>query len=153
MQKDWIDILTAMMTPTIAIVGSFIAFQQWKINQVRLRHELYDRRMAVYSKLMSYLSAIMRDASFPQEAFSYWFSASYEGFFLFDDKMHEYLESINAKSRAFRSNCRRLDTKRGKSDNKEWQELCEQNEELQSWFEEQFDTARNEFSRFLRLGN
>jgi hypothetical protein len=29
-EKDWIDILQALMTPTVAIFGSYIAYQQWQ---------------------------------------------------------------------------------------------------------------------------
>lgn len=155
MQKDWIDVLSALMTPTIAVIGSVIAYQQWKINQIRLRHELYDRRMEVYSKLINYLSAIVQDAWFPKDAFSQWLSASYEGFFLFDDRMYEYLERVNEKSRSFRSNCRKMDAKRGRVDDndEEWRKLCDLNEEFNAWFEKQFDVAKNEFSRFLRLSS
>jgi hypothetical protein len=151
MQKDWIDVLVALMTPTIAIVGSFLAYQQWKINRTRLRHELYDRRMAVYSKLMNYLSAILQEASFPRDAFSEWLPASYEGFFLFDDRLHTYIERLNAKSRAFRSNCRKMKSKCGKCNEDEWKKLCDEDAQLNAWFDKQFDVAKKEFGRFLRI--
>ena len=31
--KDWIDILSAMLTPFVAILGTYIAFQQWRISK------------------------------------------------------------------------------------------------------------------------
>ena len=42
---SWIDILAALLTPTIALIALYIAYQQYKINQQRLRHETYERRL------------------------------------------------------------------------------------------------------------
>ncbi len=33
--KDWIDVLTALLTPTIAIAGIWISFFQWKLSKIR----------------------------------------------------------------------------------------------------------------------
>ena len=39
-----IDILSASLTPIIAILGSYIAYQQWKTNEKSRRQSLYDYR-------------------------------------------------------------------------------------------------------------
>lgn len=153
MGKDWVDIMSALMTPTVAVIGVAIAYQQGRINKGRFRHELYHRRMKVFSRLMQYLSAIPEHESFPRDEYAQWLSSSYEGYFLFDDKMWKYFEEINAKSRQFRSNRRKMKIrdKEGEPDQEERNRLCETDEELEIWFETQFDKARTEFSRFLRL--
>jgi hypothetical protein len=35
-EKDWIDILQAMLIPMIAIMGIIIAFKQWHTSEYRL---------------------------------------------------------------------------------------------------------------------
>ena len=149
--KDWVDILTALMTPTVAIIGSLIAYQQWRINKLRLRHELYDRRMGVYRKLMDFLGSILVHASFDSASYAEWLKASYEGYFLFDEGMVGYFDTLNEKSRAFRRVCREKETKAGKLDDDKWRELCDKDELLQEWFEKQFDIAKGRFGQFLRI--
>lgn len=39
-----IDILSASLTPIIAILGSYIAYQQWKTNEKSRKQSLYDYR-------------------------------------------------------------------------------------------------------------
>jgi len=50
--KGWVDILSALLVPTIAIFGSLIGFQQWRTNTKRLKHELFDRRYEPLSTII-----------------------------------------------------------------------------------------------------
>ena len=45
----WLEMSKALLTPTIAVVGTIIALQQWRINRIGLRHDLFDRRLGVLS--------------------------------------------------------------------------------------------------------
>ena len=58
-EKDWIDILSALLTPFIAIAAISIAVLQWKINRNRLKHELFDRRYDQYQAVTGFLRSIM----------------------------------------------------------------------------------------------
>jgi len=49
---------SALLTPLIALIAIYIAFQQHGINKLRLRHELYERRIAVYEAVQKHLSKI-----------------------------------------------------------------------------------------------
>ena len=42
--KDWIDIFSALLTPTIAIFAGFIAYQQWQTQEKQRRKDLYELR-------------------------------------------------------------------------------------------------------------
>ena len=53
--KVYIDIFSALLTPTIALVTTYIAIQQYRNNRAKLRHELYDRRVAVYNAVGNFL--------------------------------------------------------------------------------------------------
>lgn len=57
--KDWIDYFSALLTPTIAVLGSAIALQQWRTNRKRLKHELFDRRYAQFEAIREFLRAIL----------------------------------------------------------------------------------------------
>ena len=49
----------ALLTPVIAIVATYIAWQQWKSNQLKLHLDRYDRRLRVYEEVRQILSIIV----------------------------------------------------------------------------------------------
>ena len=57
--KDWVNYLTALLTPTIVVFGSIIAFLQWRTNRNRLKHELFDRRYAQFKAVSDYIGSIL----------------------------------------------------------------------------------------------
>ena len=64
--KDWIDILSAMLTPLIAILGTYIAFQQWKISRTleafQVEQHKYDNyEVPIRELLKSYLEDLVSD--------------------------------------------------------------------------------------------
>ncbi len=65
--KDWVDYLSALLVPTIAILGSIIAFQQWRTNTKRLKHELFDRRYEQFTVVLEFLGSIMTSGKSKQD--------------------------------------------------------------------------------------
>lgn len=56
---DWVDYLSALLTPTIAIAGAAIGLLQWRTNRNRLKHELFDRRYEQFEAVRDFLGSIM----------------------------------------------------------------------------------------------
>ena len=46
--KDLIQVVSGLLAPCIAVTVAYIARQQYKVNSLRLKHELFDRRMQLY---------------------------------------------------------------------------------------------------------
>ena len=57
--KDWTDYLAALLTPTIAVLGSLVAYLQWRTNSNRLKHELFERRYEQFMVISDFLASIM----------------------------------------------------------------------------------------------
>lgn len=56
---DIIASFVAVLTPLIiGLLGVYIAFQQWKTNHLKLKFDLYDRRLKVYDLLMQFLDNV-----------------------------------------------------------------------------------------------
>ncbi|MBL4900901.1 MAG: hypothetical protein JKX76_14925 [Colwellia sp.] len=96
--NNWIDILSALLVPVLAVVGIFIAYQQYKINEQRLRHETYERRLAIYKSVQKYLSEIMRDGKTTYDRALEFYSESSEATFLFDISVQDKIDTIYEKS-------------------------------------------------------
>lgn len=90
--KDWVDYLSALLVPTIAILGAIIAFQQWRTNTKRLKHELFDRRYEQFTVVREFLGSIMTSGKSKQdEQFKYLLGT--KGMrFTFDKEIADYLE-------------------------------------------------------------
>lgn len=54
----WISILQGLLTPTMAAFGGYIAWQQWKTEQNKLRLDLFDRRFLVFQALRDFMSEV-----------------------------------------------------------------------------------------------
>ncbi len=61
--KELIEIFSGLLTPTIAIIAVYIAYQQLKTNRYRVRLNLYDKRFKVFRGLMDLLAHIMREGN------------------------------------------------------------------------------------------
>ena len=86
------DYLSALLVPTIAILGSVIGFQQWRTNTKRLKHELFDRRYEQFVAVREFLGSIMTSGkSKPEEQFKY-LTGTRGMRFVFDKDIAEYIE-------------------------------------------------------------
>ncbi len=60
--KDIIQLLSFCLTPLIAIIAVYIAYQQYNTNRQKLRLDLYDKRFKVFLGLQSLLIHILQTA-------------------------------------------------------------------------------------------
>jgi len=100
MWKDYVDIFSALLTPTIALITTYIAIQQYRRGRAKFRHELYDRRLAVFKAASNYLSIATRygtTENFDEEekAFREFLAANLESRFLFDKEDWLFLGLIH----------------------------------------------------------
>lgn len=97
-EQSWIDTMSALLVPLIAIIGIYIAYQQYRINRQRLRHETYERRLAVYKAVQRYLSEILRDCKTSYDRALQFNSEASEATFLFDQSVQQKIDEIYLKS-------------------------------------------------------
>jgi hypothetical protein len=62
---DWerlVRVLAALLTPVIAIVTTYIAFQQFQTNRRQHRLALFEKRMAVFNSTMNLIASVVQAA-------------------------------------------------------------------------------------------
>jgi hypothetical protein len=101
-EKDWVDITSALLTPVIAILGIAIATLQWRLNRSRFRHELFEKRYAIYEATLLYLSQLIRTAKMDDNERVIFLQKTKGAFVLFDDNIVSYLKDLHSKSVALR---------------------------------------------------
>lgn len=139
------------LASVIALLALYIAYRQWKNDSIRLKHELYDRRLKVYKDLRRLLNEV---AGADYETVMVIFDAYTESHFLFDDDIPEYLETVWDKANKVAS----LNTQmQGGYDMSnpliaaEYKGYEDAHVELIVWFHDQYDEAKNKFRKYLAI--
>lgn len=88
----WTQVLSALLMPTIAVLGVFIAFFQWKLSKQRLKHELFEKRFAVYDAARSLIASVGIGTKVPQEKEIAYLSSIREAKWILNDDIADYLK-------------------------------------------------------------
>jgi len=90
----WLQVLQGLLTPTIAVVATYIAWQQWKTNEIKLRLDRYERRLAIYREVMTIISSVVREAKCSIPELLLFRSKTFEAEFLFGADIPQYIEEV-----------------------------------------------------------
>ena len=90
--EQYAELSKEMLTPLIAIITVYIAWQQWKTNKKKLFLDLYDRRLKIYEELRQILSIILRDARASYDDLMKFRRAVSEADFLFGSEITSYID-------------------------------------------------------------
>ena len=88
----WTTYLAALLTPTVAVLGSFIAYRQWRLAQNKLKLDLFDRRFSVYEAARTLLASIMTSGKANDEEVFKFMLATCEAKWLLNASVAEYLD-------------------------------------------------------------
>ena len=85
------DIFGALLTPVIAIIATYLAYQQWNTNRQKLILEKYDRRLKIYGHVVKVIVLVQRDAEKKTEDLLNFRSSVTDADDLFGNEIMEYL--------------------------------------------------------------
>lgn len=149
-----IEVSKGLLTPLIAVVATYIAWQQWKTNQQKLILDRYDRRLRVYEEVRKILSIIIRDGKASYDDLLKFRTAVSEADFLFGTEIPEYIEEIykrGVKLQYWSAEYRDYTQEIPKGyDHKKV--VDGMHAEL-TWLAEQFDPAKKKFKRYLDVSH
>lgn len=150
--EQLINLFKALLTPLIAIVATYIAWQQWKTNQQKINLERYDRRLRVYEEVTKILSIILRDANATMEDLLRFRTSVSEADFLFGPEIPKYIDEIYKRglnlgrwNAEYRDYTQKIPE--GYDHNKV---VAEKHKELK-WLSEQFEPAKEKFKKYLNI--
>ena len=142
----------ALLTPSIAVIATYIAWQQWQTNRQKLKLERYDRRLRVYEEVVKLLSLIDRDANAKYEDLLQFRTSVSEADFLFGPEIPEYLDEIfnrGVKLRYWSKEYR--DCTQEKPEGYDHEKVVNGSHEELTWLSEQFDPAKEKFRKYLDI--
>jgi len=146
------EISKSLLTPLIAIVATYIAWQQWKTNKQKLNLERYDRRLRVYEEVIKILSIILRDANASIEDLLKFRTSVSEADFLFGQEIPSYIDEIYKRGLNLRCcNQQYHDYLQVKQEGYDHNKVvAEMNKEL-TWLTDQFEPAKEKFKKYLDI--
>jgi len=149
--KDWVDYLSALLVPTIAILGAIVALQQWLTNRKRLKHELFDRRYEQFVAIRTFLSSIMTSGkSKPEEQIEY-LSGTRGIRFVFDKKIAKYVD-VNIWHLAVELECLESELE-GVPVGEERTKNVKRQSEIKKELLGELKTLEDKFSKYLQLNH
>ncbi|MCI0351103.1 MAG: hypothetical protein L0Z53_16885, partial [Acidobacteriales bacterium] len=142
-----VAVFSALLTPAIAIVAVYIAYQQAATNRRQHRLALFDRRMNVLNSTMKLIASIMQDAHAELDQLFQFIRDTRDHEFLFGPEVGEHINQIYRKGVELRAKNEVL--KAGMRAGEERQAAIERETELLDWFAEQMAVTRKTFLKYL----
>jgi hypothetical protein len=88
----WTAYVTALFTPLVAILAVYIAVQQWRTAQNKLRLELFEKRFSVYDSARNFIGSILTSGKAKDDEMFKFLSGTREAKWLLNSDLAIYLE-------------------------------------------------------------
>jgi hypothetical protein len=148
--EQFIDISKGLLTPLIAIVTTYVAWQQWQTNRQKLILDRYDRRFHVYEEVRKILSIIHRDGKASYEDLLKFRRAVSEADFLFGPEISEYIDEIYKRGIELQYWCGEYrDYTQEKPEGYDHKKVVDGKHSELTWLAQQFEPAKSKFKKYL----
>ena len=94
---ELIDASKALLTPLIALIALFIAYQQFKMNKLKVKIDVFARRLELYEATRSLLAQIVREGKIDFENALQYARDTSGARFLVGKDVTEYLKEIHSR--------------------------------------------------------
>lgn len=147
-----IDVFSALLTPVIAAIAVYIAYQQWQTNRRRLELDLYERRLRVYQAVTRFVGKVVRDVSPDFQDLSELWGSTAEADFLFGSDVRDYLKELTTRAANLRRwNNEYRDNQQVPPEGYDHVRVVEGMHQETEWFADQLEKARQLFAKYLNL--
>jgi hypothetical protein len=148
-EPTWTDIVTAFSTLGLGVIGLYFARKQYEITKLQWKHELYDRRMAIYVVAGRTISYLVTHGKITDEVLFDFSQKARESDFLLNAAITAKLDEIYNKAidlQVFQAELQDLPV------GEERTAIARKIGEIKTWFFAQGSELKVLFSPFLELG-
>jgi hypothetical protein len=148
--KEIIELLSAALAPITAIVALGIAYRQYRLEKIKFRHELYEKRLAIFNATMNLLAVVMRTSNVQMGDLIKFLQDTNQSYFLLGKDISDYLTEIYEKGVDLNCRCEMIHDSTFQND--EERTCCiKEKTELVKWFYHQLTVAREKFAKQISL--
>ena len=160
-----VNILSALLTPIIAVLAVYIAYQQYQINKKvserqnflnlkKLNLDLYQKRFRIFNETKEILLKINKEAKIDIiEIRNFNFSIN-ESKFLFGDEIIQYLQDLQKSANKLSNLTKSSDNSSLYRDGHQARkQLVDERHVLINWFTTEYENVENRFIKYLDFKN
>lgn len=149
-----LDNFRSFLTPLIAGIAVWIAYQQFQTNVLKVRLDLFDRRMAVYEGANALLYRVMRDANIEWSDVGKFDADTHNAVFLFKPEVTDYLATIRLRALELATACAEYrDSTQDRPENYDHQDVVRRKHEALRWLAEQPVEIKTLFKKHMNLAS
>ena len=149
---NWLIVLQGLLTPHIAIVMTYIAWQQWQATKLKMKLERYERRLAIYQATHSFISSVIQTAKPELREMFTFYAETAEADFLFPTDVRKYLDDVFSHANHLHSaNMQYCDYTKEPPPGYDHKKTVDAMHEHLCWFTEQPVSVKNLFKSYLCL--
>lgn len=150
--NPFVQISISLLTPLIAIVGAYIAWQQAVTSRQKLNLDRYDRRLRIYEEVRRILSIVLRDAKAGTDDLLKFRVSTSEADFLFGPEIPRYIDEIYRRGvNLWRWNQEYRDLSQDKPAGYDHGKVVDEMHKELSWLTDQFEPAKHKFKKYLNV--
>ena len=146
--KDFVPLLSALLTPVIAVITTAILFMQHRIERQMWRLALFDKRYPVFLSAMSFIAAIVSQGTATDKDLSEFLRESKDRDLLFGNEVKEHLETLFKKGVDLMTHHKQMEPLPvGDERSKHASAICD----LLLWFGDQYQATREVFYAYIKI--
>jgi hypothetical protein len=145
----WTQVLSALLTPVIAALAVFIAYDSKNAARDKLKLDLFERRLEIYTATRDVLALVLIRGSVTHEEIQAFLYGVCSARWLLNDQIADYMQTTLGgnlyKLLALEGDLKGLSVGADRTRN------VEEQRELKTWLERQYDALDAMFTPFLRV--
>lgn len=152
--KDWLEVLNALLTPLIAILAAYIAWQQYKLQHRTFNGQMYERKHTVFKVFMLFLAEVMRKGRVTYQQLGQFYAEASEADFLFSSEIQNMRDELYKRGVDSVTTYERMypgDGSPGLPVGEERSRAAHQHSEYLKWFFEQIPRTKKLFQNEMKI--
>src|SRR5689334_11606848 len=90
-----LKISQALLTPIIGIITTYIAWQQWRTNRIKLKLDRYERRLQIYKEVVRFIVISAEKDNYDNDELMNFRPKVSEADFLFGEEVRKYIDELH----------------------------------------------------------
>ncbi len=146
---SWAQALGVLFELVIAFAGVCIAWQQKRIAEIRLRHDLYNRRFKVYEAAKTLLVAHQTNGKLSGDDYIAYRRGTADAVFLLDAGVVKYLDELRRQAeRLLCLSGRKAELRNDLSQEPKYHSSVDESAQIETWLAQQFDILTSKFKHY-----
>jgi hypothetical protein len=142
--------VAALLTPVIAVITTYIAIEQHRINRLKVRLDLFDKRYAIYQGVKKFILFVCHKGNASDLALSTFNEETQDAFFVCGRRVERYIDELRSKAARLMYLEKEIERTPAEPVGART-DLTSEAADLRIWFGHQLGESKTVFRRYLGL--